>query len=44
MANQCQETNTVINWFRSVKNKKKCIFIMFDIKEFYTSILKELLL
>ena len=42
--NQWQETSTVINWFKSIKNKKKCIFMQFDIEEFYPSISKELLL
>ena len=42
--NQWQETSTVINWFRNIKNKKKCIFMQFDIEEIYSSISKELLL
>ena len=42
--NQWQETSTVINWFRNIKNKKKCIFMQFDIEEIYLSISKELLL
>ena len=42
--NQWQETSTVINWFKNIKNKKKCIFMQFDIEEFYPSISKELLL
>ena len=42
--NQWQETSTVINLFKNIKNKKKCIFMQFDIKEFYRSISKELLL
>ena len=33
--NQWQETSTVINWFKNIKNKKKCIFMQFDIEEFY---------
>ena len=43
MVNQWQETSTLINWFKNIKNKKKCIFIQFDIEEFYPSISKELL-
>ena len=42
--NQWQETSTVINWFKNIKNKKKCIFMQFDIEEFYPSVSKELLL
>ena len=41
---QWQETSTVINWFKSIKNKNKCIFMQFDIEEFYPSIPKGLLL
>ena len=40
--NQWQET--VINWFKNMKSKKKCIFMQFDVEEFYPSISKELLL
>ena len=43
-ANQWQETSTVMKWFKNIKNKKKCVFIKFDIEEFYSSILKELLM
>ena len=42
--NQWQENSTVINWFKNIKNKKKYIFMQFDIEEFYPSISKELLL
>ena len=42
--NQWQETSTVINWFKNIKNKKKCVFMQFDIEKFYPSISKELLL
>ena len=42
--NQWQETSTVINWFRNIKNEKKCIFMQFDIEELYPLISKELLL
>ena len=42
--NQWQETSAVINLFKNIKNKKKCIFMQFDIEEFYPSISKELLL
>ena len=40
--NQWQKTSTVINWFKNIKNKEKCIFMQFDIQEFYPSISKEL--
>ena len=42
--NQWQEASTVINWFKNIKNKKKCVFMQFDIEKFYPSISKELLL
>ena len=42
--NQWLETSTVINCFKNIQNKKKCIFMQFDIEEFYPSISKELLL
>ena len=42
--NQWQEISTVRNWFKNIKNKNKCIFMQFDIEEFYPSIPKELLL
>ena len=38
--NQWQETSTVINWFRNIKNKKKRIFMQYDTEEFYSSISK----
>ena len=44
LVNQRQETSTVINWFRKIKNKKKCIFMQFDIEEFYPSVSKDLLM
>ena len=41
----CLATNTkeVLNWFKSIKNKKNYKFILFDIESFYPSITKELL-
>ena len=42
--NQWQETSTLINWFKNIKNKKESIFMQFDIEEFYSSVSKELLL
>ena len=44
MVNQWQELSTVIDWLKKIKNKKKCIFMQSDIKEFYPSISKELIL
>ena len=41
--NQSKNTNDVISWFKSIKNKQNCKFISFDIKEFYPTITKELL-
>ena len=35
LVNKWQETSTVINWFRNIKNKNKCIFTQLDIEEFY---------
>ena len=41
--NQWQETSTLINWFKNIKNKKEYIFMQFDIEE-NSSVSKELLL
>ena len=40
--NQWKNTQEVISWFKSIDNKQHK-FIMFDIKDFYPSISKELL-
>ena len=40
--NQWKNTQ-VIDWFTGIDNKQHYKFIMFDIKDFYSSILKELL-
>ena len=40
---QWRNTNSVIKWFKEIKNKKKCKFLKFDIAEFYPSISKKLL-
>ena len=42
-ASQWKNTNDVISWFKSIKNKENCKFISFDIKDFYPTITKELL-
>ena len=41
--NQWKKTNDVISWFKSIKNKQNCKSILFDIKDFYPTITKELL-
>ena len=41
---QWRNTASVIEWFKSIKNKNKCKFIKFDISEFYPSITKDILL
>ena len=35
--NQWKNSDMVINWFRSIKNKSQCAFIQLDIMEFYPS-------
>ena len=41
--NQWKNTNDLISWFKSIKNKQNCTFISFDIKDFYATITKKLL-
>ena len=41
--NQWKNTQEVIDWFKGIDNKQRYKFIMFDIKDFYPSISKELL-
>ena len=41
--NLWKNTNGVIMWFKSIKNKQNCKFVSFDIKDFYPTITKELL-
>ena len=41
--NQWKNTQEVIDWFKDIDNKQRYKFIMFDIKDFYPSISKELL-
>ena len=41
--NQWKNTQEVIDWFKGIDNKQRYKFIMFDIKDFYSSISKELL-
>ena len=40
---QWNNTTAVINWFKKIENKKKYKFMIFDIKDFYSSISKKLL-
>ena len=44
LVNQRRDTDTVINWFKNIDNKNNCIFMQFDIEEFYPSISKGLLM
>ena len=41
--NQWRNTSSVIDWFQNITDKGNCIFIQFDIEEFYPSITKHLL-
>ena len=44
MHNQWISTADVINWFRSIKNKRRLLFISFDIRGFYPAITEQLLM
>ena len=41
--NQWRNTDTIIDWFKGVRNKHLCKFAAFDIKEFYPPITENLL-
>ena len=41
--NQWRNAGTVIDWFKSIRNKHLCKFVVFDIREFYPSITENLL-
>ena len=41
--NQWKDTSEVIKWFKNIGNKQKYKFILFDIKNFYPTITKDLL-
>ena len=41
--NQWRDTDSVITWLESMKNKNKCIFMQYDIEEVYPSISEDLL-
>ena len=40
---QWNNTSTVINWLKKIENKNKYKFMIFDIKDFYSSINKKTL-
>ena len=40
--NQWKNSSVVIKWFRNIENKPDCSFIIFDIEDFYESILSSL--
>ena len=39
---QWKDTDAVINWYKNIHNKRKCIFIQIDIEKLYPSLSKEL--
>ena len=41
--NEWRNTDTVIYWFKGIRNKHLCKFVIFDIKEYYLSITENLL-
>ena len=41
--NQWRNTDTVTEWFKSIRYKHLCKFVVFDIREFYPSITESLL-
>ena len=41
--NSWKNTKAAINWFKTIENKKKAKFILFDVEQFYPSIDEELL-
>ena len=41
--NQWENTNDDISLFKSIKSKQSCQFILFDIKDFYPTVAKEIL-
>ena len=44
LVNQWRDTDTETNCFKNIDNKSNCIFMQFDIEEFYPSITKGLLM
>lgn len=43
-ANQWKKMTECISWFRNISNKNNKVFIKYDIKDFYQSITKKILL
>ena len=41
--NQWKNSDSVIEWFKNIEDKKNCAFVKFDIKEFYPSITESIL-
>ena len=41
--NQLKNSSSVIKWFTALENKTDCVFIKFDIREFYPSIMEDIL-
>ena len=41
--NQWKNSTSVIKWFTVLENKTHCVFIKFDIREFYPSITEDIL-
>ena len=41
--NQWKNSTNVIEWFEAIKNKQDCVFIKYDIREFYPSITEKIL-
>ena len=41
--NQWKNTSSVLNWFKSIREKSSYTFVMFDVKDFYPSISESLL-
>ena len=41
--NQWKSTKNATDWFKKIDSKKDCIFIQFDIKEFYPGISESIL-
>ena len=41
--NQWRDTDTVSTWFKNIKNKDKCVFMQYDIEEYYPSVTEDLL-
>ena len=39
---QWHSSDNVITWFKNIHNKRECIFVQFDIEEFYPSISENL--